>query len=254
MGDEEYEPDLYHRRHAEVLPGTAPMRHGFIRLPRKERHALRQLLTAMHAIAEKRTAVLDELQVNLTPILVKPPKPDSDSDESDDESCYGPRPHRPAYFNSYSNGKCAVRTSVGPPGEPPPLPAGVHGFVRDNGQALHTLQSKGPGAPVVLHYANCGYREWKKKYETICKGHGTEDGAFSTKRDGIAEIRSHMCARQLTLRGAEADLERFYRTFVQGNEFDEMSYLAQLGLVTRLRAPQERLAKARCRWCELQQK
>ena len=32
---------------------------------------------------------------------------------------------------------------------------------------------------------------------------GTEDGAFSTLRPGISEIRSHLAARELTLRGRE---------------------------------------------------
>ena len=41
---------------------------------------------------------------------------DDDSDFTDDESCYGPRPDVPSFFNSYSNGKVAVRIRVGPCG------------------------------------------------------------------------------------------------------------------------------------------
>ena len=104
-----------------------------------------------------------------------------------------------------------MRTSIGPRGELPPLPAGVHGFVRDNQMTLYTLLLKGCGAPVVLHYANCGLRQWRRKYEVLCAGHGTEDGGFSTRRPGIKELRAHLAARQLTMR--QEGLEEFYRTF-----------------------------------------
>ena len=163
----------------------------------------------MHEIASKRAPVLKGLDVTLSAIE----QPATSADSSDDESCHGPRPHCPAYFNSYSNGKCAVRTSIGPRGELPPLPAGVHGFLRDGGMTLYTLLCKGPGAPVVLHYANCGFGLWRRKYDVLCKDHGTEDGAFSTLRPGISEIRSHIATRQLVLKGSNAELEQFYQTF-----------------------------------------
>merc|ERR1712032_748510 len=74
---------------------------------------------------------------------------------SDDESCFGPPPRCPAYFNTSCNGKCAVRTQVGPRGEYPPMPVGSRGFVRDSGATLFTLLCKGAGAPVILHSASC---------------------------------------------------------------------------------------------------
>ena len=164
----------------------------------------------MHEIASKRAPVLESLDVTLS--AIEQPATSAD-DSSDDESCHGPRPHCPAYFNSYSNGKCAVRTSIGPRGELPPLPAGVHGFLRDGGMTLYTLLCKGPGAPVVLHYANCDFALWRRKYDVLCKDHGTEDGAFSTLRPGISEIRSHIATRQLVLKGSNTELEQFYQTF-----------------------------------------
>lgn len=244
--DEEREEDLFDSRHADAVPGGYS--HGWVRIPRRERHALRRLLAVMHDIAAKRAPVLKGLGVELDPVQYPAREEDSDDDWSDDESCYGPRPHCPAYFNSYSNGKCAVRTEVGPRGEYPPLPAGVHGFLRDGGQVLYTLLCKGPGAPVVLHYSNCGLGDWRKKYQILCRGHGTDDGAFSTTREGISEVRSHMATRQLTLRSDDAELETFYRNFVMGNEFDELAYLAQFGLVLRLQKPQALLKEARARF------
>merc|ERR1712039_303106 len=103
------------------------------------------LLGAMHEIASRRSPVLQELKVRLPAQLDKPVAvDDDDSDFSDDESCFGPKPDCPAFFNSYSNGKGAVRTEIGPRGEMPPLPAGVHGFFRDSGMMLYTLACKGP--------------------------------------------------------------------------------------------------------------
>jgi len=243
--DVERPSDLFDMRHASAVPG-APRQLEYARMPRTARHALRRLLGCMHDIAAKRAPALEKLGVTLPEDKFEA-NHDNDPDFSDDESCYGPRPHVPSFFNSYSNGKAAVRTHVGPQGELPPIPAGVHGFVRDTGGALYELECKGPGAPVVLHYSNCGYDNWRKKYSILCKDHGTEDGAFSTEREGIKGVRSHIAARQLTLRGSEADLLDFYRTFVQGNEYDEMAYLAQFGIVLRLEAPQRKLREARRR-------
>lgn len=242
--DEEEEEDLFSMRHAFSVPGMR--RNAYERIPRKERHALRRLLAVQHDIAQKRSPALHKLKVTL-PSQHWPKKEDDDDDFTDDESCYGPRPDVPAFFNSYSNGKAAVRIHIGPTGEPPPLPAGVHGFMRDSGQSLYELLCKGPGAPVILHYANCGFKDWQKKYNIICTGHGTSDGAFSTKREGIESVRSHIAARELTLRKNANQSKQFYETFVMGNEFDEMAYMAQFGLALRLEAPRRRLNAARRR-------
>ena len=112
---------------------------------------MRNLLAVMHDIASKRASAFEKLEVMLPKqTFAKPSAADDDSDFTDDESCYGPRPDVPSFYNSYSNGKVAVRTEVGPFGEPPPLPAGVHGFVRDDLSPLFELTCKGPGAPVVF--------------------------------------------------------------------------------------------------------
>ena len=219
---------------------------------RQERAAICKLIEILHDIGELRRSVLKCLSVQLPPV-----EPDQApqvpwnmyEDEPLEPEEPMPRKHDvPSFFNSYGNGKVAVRCCVGPPDELPPLPLGVHGFVRDNGAELHELQSKGPGAPVVLHYANCGLHAWKQKYRTLCRGHGTSDGAFSTAREGISSVRAHLAARQLTLRGKTDELETFYVEFVQGNEHDELAYLAQHGVVLRLRQPAARLAQARRQW------
>lgn len=54
------------------------------------------------------------------------------------------------------------------------MPAGVHAFCAypsANGN-LCTMDAEGVGAPTVLHYANCGFQNWVKKYEILCDGHG----------------------------------------------------------------------------------
>lgn len=239
--DQNREPNLFGLHNSDT---AGALQHGFVRLPRRTRHALRRLLSLMHQVAEIRHDVLANLGICFD--VENPPRAlnrESGPDYSDDESCYFPRPCCPSFFNSYSNGKCAVRTRIGPDGEPPPLPAGVHGFVRDNCMPLFTLVCKGPGAPVILHYANCGYTSWRKKYDVLCRGHGTKDGAFCTQREGISELLSHTATRQLTLRNDEQDLEQFYRYFVLGNEFDEVPFFAQFGLVVRLDSVRDKLRK-----------
>lgn len=52
------------------------------------------------------------------------------------------------------------------------------------------------------------------------------------------------------MRGNSTHLRRFYETFVMGDDYDEVAYLAQFGLALRLEAPRQRLAAARRRRCD----
>merc|ERR1712187_488708 len=87
-----------------------------------------------------------------------------------------------------------------------------------------------------LHYANCGFGAWKRKYEILARGHGTEDGGFSTTRKGINSMRAHLAHRELVGRGDSEQLEAYYRTFIMGNEFGELAHFACHGMVARIRA------------------
>ena len=50
---------------------------------------------------------------------------------------------------------------------PPPLPGGVHNFLEDNSQQMRACVPEEPLAPVVLHYPNCGFPEYRRKYERL---------------------------------------------------------------------------------------
>ena len=71
------------------------------------------------------------------------------------------------YFHAHEQGKSAVRLHPDRPELPLPSP-GIHLF----GKVLGAGDSRvctcyGPGAPVVLHYANCGFRNYVHKYRML---------------------------------------------------------------------------------------
>merc|ERR1711972_460937 len=104
------------------------------------------------------------------------------------------------------------------------------------GTVLRNWKCVGHEAPVVLHYANCGFEAWKRKYEILSIGHGTEDGGFSVERKGIKSMRAHLAHRELIRRGDDEQLEAYYRTFIMCSEFGELPHFACHGLVARTHA------------------
>jgi hypothetical protein len=67
------------------------------------------------------------------------------------------------YFHAHSQGKAAI--NLWPQMRTAKLPkAGIHGHASLAGDS-HTCE--GPGAPVILHYACCGYANWRRKYEML---------------------------------------------------------------------------------------
>ncbi|CAE8648654.1 unnamed protein product, partial [Polarella glacialis] len=167
--------------------------------------------TLMIGVRVARRPTACSFQLNL-------PQPDEDSDkpsESEDERSAGPSSSGPSagrrsvdlpcFFTAYGNGKAACRLRRGSNGMP--LPVGVHRFASDANAPLRSLRCSGPGSPVVLHYANCGYEAWVKKYTILAKGHGTEDGGFSVTRKGIKSMRAHLAHRELLARADPAQLE-----------------------------------------------
>merc|ERR1712061_25857 len=113
---------------------------------------------------------------------------------------------------------------------------GVHRCTSDQNTNLRNYKCKGQGAAVVLHYANCGFGAWKRKYQILSKGHGTEDGSFSITRKGIKSMRAHLAHRELIGRGDDEQLEAYYRTFIMCSEFGELAHFACHGLVMRTNA------------------
>lgn len=182
----------------------------------------------------RREAALN-LQLDLP--LADPDSEFESASDLDDSSRQKDRRHSPqdipSYFTAYTNGKSAVRLRQN---TPPPLPVGVHRCTSDENRPLRSYKSKGPGAPVILHYANCSLSSWKRKYQILSSGHGTADGGFSVTRKGVKSMRAHLMHREILRHGTEEEIERYYRTFVMGEEYGDLPYLAAHGLLARTSA------------------
>jgi len=154
------------------------------------------------------------------------------------------------HFMAYANGKCAVRLraladrSGAPMLDSLPLPCGVHSFMGgvvdgDKGPVprLKRLRMDGDPDPGVLHYANCGFSYWIKKYEIL--------GRFPDRVNGKQNtMRAHLAARDLVLRHNRHDMELYYRMFIMSNLVGELPLLFNRGLVVRVDGARQVLERA----------
>merc|ERR1712048_568197 len=85
----------------------------------------------------------------------------------------------------------------------------------------------GPTDPGVLHYANCGFSYWVKKYEILGNFPDVVNGKQNT-------MRAHLAARDLVLRHDRRDLMLYYQMFVMSNLIGELPLLCNRGLVIRV--------------------
>jgi len=140
----------------------------------------------------------------------------------------------PNFFLFYSNGKSAARVRPGL------VPDGVHRF--------HAKRFPRPGDAVapeaggeervigdarVLHYACCGYEQFRDKYRTL--------GAFGDQWFGKIDIgRSignfHLDARNVMAADDEAQSRAFYRSRAMLDSRDEIRELVDAGLLVRFDA------------------
>ena len=70
------------------------------------------------------------------------------------------------YFHAHEQGKAAVRLQPHKPELPLPR-AGIHAFGSPMRDDPRVYACSGPGAPVILHYANCGFTNWLHKYRML---------------------------------------------------------------------------------------
>uniref|UniRef100_A0A7S4PWH1 Glycosyltransferase family 92 protein n=2 Tax=Alexandrium monilatum TaxID=311494 RepID=A0A7S4PWH1_9DINO len=110
----------------------------------------------------------------------------------------------------------------------PPLPWGSYGFLAGNGDMLREVhQANRRHDPVVLHYPNAGFSNWKQKYQAL----GQIPHAVAGQR-GVP--RMHLASSQVVLQKDRKDQEQFYRTFIMQNESSELAVLAEHGLLVRV--------------------
>jgi hypothetical protein len=128
---------------------------------------------------------------------------------------------RGQYFIAYDNGKPAVRVQPG-------LTArGPHRFSRRSGD-LPTLPSE---TAWILHYANCGYAGFRRKYEMR--------GRFpDTRPDGTpVKIDFHLLCRDTLASGDEAAFRRLYESMVMLCPADDRHRQMAMGLVRHIGEP-----------------
>ena len=193
----------------------------------------------------------------------KPPRPPS---PPPDDKSFGPkedpdydpyRDHIADYFNAYENGKSACRLRPRPARVPL---GGVHGFLGTDGAGAVGMDTADMAlAPVILHYANCGFDYWKRKYEVLGDFPDPEQtGDDEEERPGMVNnMRSHLASRELVVRLEKADgdpgdggdarrlIELFYRTWIAQDQHGEKPYLAAYGLLERVPFPRRCLAAHR---------
>jgi len=137
------------------------------------------------------------------------------------------------HFNSYTGGRCILRLDHR---LPPPIPYGVHSFLTDSGDMLKEIhQASGPDDAVILHYPNANYDLWKAKYARIPEVPATMDGLPNP-------LRTHLASSHVVLHKTERVQDLFYKTFVGQNQYSELAFLAEHGLVIRMSKVKEKLS------------
>lgn len=136
-------------------------------------------------------------------------------------------------FHLYGNGKAAARVDARL------QPFTVHAFARrrPDGTLDHRHEVCG-GDAVILHYPNCGFARFLTKYRTL--------GKFADKWFGVNDvIPFHRQARDVVALGDEARARQFYTERVMVQVAEDTAVLTRLGILKRLTAPAELLARIR---------
>ncbi|KAL1510546.1 hypothetical protein AB1Y20_006849 [Prymnesium parvum] len=137
------------------------------------------------------------------------------------------------YFNAYEGFKSAVRL------ESTPLPYDVHKFLVlapfDRYVAPSAKMTRAPTSaasdPVILHWANCGLHNWRRKYLNL--------GNFPNLWWGRVPIKLpvHLISRDLVHGAGAEEAEHFYRKVIMADTPAERACLSQAGLLVRVDFP-----------------
>lgn len=129
---------------------------------------------------------------------------------------------RQGYFLGYGNGKAAARVVPGL------LPSGVHEFakVESHPDTLHSTS-----CPVILHYINCGFGFYYRKYEQL--------GRFSDYWFGETKIpvTFHTRSRDIFCSGGAEKLGEFYREQIMFSNPEEIEFLLKKRILARIWKP-----------------
>jgi hypothetical protein len=110
---------------------------------------------------------------------------------------FSPETDRPAHYLGYQNGKSAARCKEGI------VPGGCHAFLDVNDQPLVTLSPLHSG-PVILHYIDCGFDNWWRKYKNL--------GHFPNKYFETFDcFEFHMESRDAIMTGDNEKAQNIYK-------------------------------------------
>eukprot|EP00933_Yihiella_yeosuensis_P042252 TRINITY_DN3679_c1_g1_i1.p1 TRINITY_DN3679_c1_g1~~TRINITY_DN3679_c1_g1_i1.p1 ORF type:complete len:891 (+),score=177.93 TRINITY_DN3679_c1_g1_i1:58-2730(+) len=137
-------------------------------------------------------------------------------------------------FTSYDCGRMVIRLERH---LRPPLPCSLYSYLADNGDQLKECnQASKADDAVILHYANASFDAWKSNFGEPGDLKPTAREAWSDETIPEQTLRSRfeLASGQIIKKGTRRDQDIFYRTFVMQNELNELAYLAEYGLVTRV--------------------
>jgi hypothetical protein len=130
------------------------------------------------------------------------------------------------YFLAYQNGKSAARI------HPTLLPNSVHSFDIPEDHALVT------SSPSILHYLNCGFQNYYKKYAQL----GNFPDYWWRSKSNPIRVPFHLLSRDACCSGNTDELVAIYRKFVLYDNFGINQNLIGKGILTRIHYPSQLLA------------
>lgn len=130
------------------------------------------------------------------------------------------------YFLAYQNGKSAARIY------PSLLPNSVHSF---DIPGDHTLVTSSPS---ILHYLNCGFQNYYKKY---AQPGNFPDYWWRSKSNPI-RVPFHLTSRDAYCSGDRTRMEALYQEFILYNNPEASQSLMENGILTRICYPSQLLS------------
>jgi hypothetical protein len=129
------------------------------------------------------------------------------------------------YFLAYQNGKSAARI------HPTLLPNSVHSF---DISEVHTLVTSSPS---ILHYLNCGFQNYHKKYTQL----GNFPDYWWRSQSNPIRVPFHLASRDAYCSGNTDELAAIYQQFILYDNPAINQSLIERGIFTRICYPSQLL-------------
>ncbi|MFT0798623.1 glycosyltransferase family 2 protein [Synechococcus sp. R5-12] len=130
------------------------------------------------------------------------------------------------YFLAYQNGKSAARIY------PSLLPNSVHSF---DIPGDHTLVTSSPS---ILHYLNCGFQNYYKKYAQL----GNFPDYWWRSKSNPIRVPFHLASRDAYCSGDRTRMAALYQEFILYNNSETNQNLIEKGILTRISYPSQLLS------------